>query len=80
MSATEKPRKNPRWRKKTMRRRRSLIRVFTLISRRFIYKARTIGSLGYSKAHEHTLQTGVKICAQQTINIKEEKRKGDYAT
>jgi hypothetical protein len=80
MSATEKPRKNPRWRKKTMRRRRSLIRVFTLISRRFIYKACTIGPLGYGKAHEHTLQQELKICAQQMINIKEENRKGDYAT
>jgi hypothetical protein len=39
----KKLRKNPRWRKKMMRRRRRLIRVFTLISRCFIYKHILLG-------------------------------------
>jgi hypothetical protein len=33
-----KEKENPRWREKMMRRRRSLIRVFTLARGRFIYK------------------------------------------
>jgi hypothetical protein len=43
MSTTEKPRKNPRWRKKMMRRRTNLIRVFTFTIWCFIYKHILLG-------------------------------------
>jgi hypothetical protein len=71
MSTTENPRKNPRWRKKMMRRRRSLIRVFTLISRRFIYKHVLLGVRATAKP-ANIIYNRSYILRTADDNIKEE--------
>jgi hypothetical protein len=61
---------NPRWREKMMRRRRNLIRVFTLARRFFIYKHVLSGPRAKARP-VNIFYNGVKFCTQQMIIPKE---------
>jgi hypothetical protein len=78
MSTTEKSRKNPRWRKKRMRRRRSFIRVFYLNHRVLLFVSAYYWAFrAASKSVKHNLQWELNSAHDNINEEKEKKEEGE---